>query len=275
MLPVLLHVGPLTIYSFGVCLFFGLLFGLYTWWKLGRDEHWDEIALFDSFFLSLFIFFVFARLSYVFMHWTDLHFWYRALSLIAYPGLTYSAGIVGSLLFLVLFARLRGWEIRKVWDSAVVALSVILIFTAVGACLGGSSVGIPWRWGIVASDMVRRLPADLWTAVWAPVTYVMVSRVRKNFRFYLWYRRDATVARDGLATLLFAAMVGLFYLVRGFLVVTGWHVWRVPGMALVGFCLLGASLGAIILQRGEEHGGGGGQPFGRLLQWVNKKKRRV
>jgi len=65
MLPVLLQIGPVKIYAMGVMLAVGMVLSLYWWWKMGRDEHWEEIALFDTFFLAVLAFFVLGRIGYV------------------------------------------------------------------------------------------------------------------------------------------------------------------------------------------------------------------
>ncbi len=263
MLPVLLHVGPLTIYSFGVCLFFGLLFGLYTWWKLGRDEHWEEISLFDAFFLSLLVFFVVGRIGYIALNWADMHVWWRAIGVLSYPGLSYPLGIGGATVFLGFFSHQQGWEVRKTWDGAAVALTMVLVFGAIGALLSGMSVGIPWRWGIVTQvDAVRRFPADVWSVVWAILAYVIVFAVRKNFRFYAWYRRESTVAKDGLAALVFVAFSGLFYGVMGWITVQTVRLGPVPLMSIIGVGLIIIAIVGILLQRG-----GSGRITNGLLQW--------
>lgn len=263
MLPILLRIGPITIYSFGVCLFFGLLFGLYTWWKLGRDEHWEEISLFDAFFLSLFVFFIAGRIGYVALHWAEMHVLWRAVGVLSYPGLSYPVGIGGVGAFLAFFSHEQGWNVRKVWDGAVVALSMTLIFTAVGGLLSGASVGIPWHWGIVTQmDGVRRFPADVWSVVWAILTYAVVFAVRKNFRFYAWYRGQATVAKNGLAALVFVAFAGLFYGVAGWITVQSTRLGPIPVTSVVGAGLIIAAVVGIFLQRG-----GSGRTTNGLLQW--------
>ena len=84
MLPILIELGPIKIYAFGVCLTLGIFLALYFWWKMGREEHFDEISLFDSYFLSLIVFLISGRLGYILLHWEELGTLYRSLALLAF-----------------------------------------------------------------------------------------------------------------------------------------------------------------------------------------------
>lgn len=209
MLPILISLGPVKIYSFGVCLVIGLFLGLYWWWKMGRDEHFEEIALFDGFFLSLITFFVVGRVGYVLTHMADLGTWYRSLAFLTYPGLSGAAGIVASGIFMILFARAQGWQVWKVADAYVLVLAVILSFSGLGSLLNGSNP--IWQ-------------VNAWLMVWAILTFGVVARVRKNFRFYTWYKGEASMAQEGLASLIFVVGVGIYYLVTGIYRQAGWQV---------------------------------------------------
>jgi Prolipoprotein diacylglyceryltransferase len=202
MLPILLSVGPIKIYSYGVFLALGLFVGLYFWWKMGRDEHLDEIELFDGYFLSLIVFFVTSRIAYVIAH-PDLQTWYRAIALLAYPGMLVSTGIVFVMLYLYLYARMREWESFKIMDMASVVLSSVILIGSIGAILNGSNPGVASPWGVVN--------VDIWTFIWGLATFGIVSRVRKQFRFYAWYKGEASVARDGLAIFCFCPPVRGIY----------------------------------------------------------------
>lgn len=204
MLPILISLGPVKIYSYGVCLAIGLFLAMYWWWKMGRDEHWDEIALFDAFFLSALIYLGVGRTGYVIGHMSQVGTLYRFLAILAYPGINVIAGVLGSAIFVWLFARAKEWYVWKVADAYVVALGVVLCFGALGGILNGSSA----IWQI-----------NVWGMVWAILTFGIVARVRKDFRFYGWYKGESSIAQEGLASLVFGMAVGVYYLgVRAYLV---------------------------------------------------------
>lgn len=211
MLPILLQIGPVKIYSMGVFLAIGIFLSLYWWWKMGRDEHLDEIELFDSYFVTLIAMGVGSRLGYVAFHWSDLGTLYRMLAILAFPGLDVISGVVVSLIVITLLARERSWELPKIWDMAAVTASVFGVFISIGALLNGSG---------------RNVWVDGWLALGSLATFVIVSRVRKNFRFYAWYKGQSSVAKEGLAGWMWVLLMGVVCLGLG-----GW--WHVGGGLLL------------------------------------------
>jgi phosphatidylglycerol:prolipoprotein diacylglycerol transferase len=239
MLPILVSLGPVKIYSFGVLLVLGLFVGLYFWWKMGRDEHFDEIALFDGFFLSLLIYFVAGRVGYVITHLSEVGTLYRSLAILAYPGISSVIGIIAVFGFILLFARSHDWDIWKVLDAVSVTLASIFIFGGIGGLLNGTNPGNPVSWGLIyPGDTATRIPVDLWIILWSLITFAIVSRVRKNFRFYSWYKGESSTAQEGLASLFFAGLIGTYYLVVGWIRQPIGKLSVLPYEAIVGFVLI-------------------------------------
>lgn len=212
MLPVLLQLGPIRIYSMGVMMLLALISGMYWWWKMGRDENWQEISLFDLYFLAVAAFFVTGRLGYVVMHYGEMGGLLGSLSLLSRPGIDYHTGLVGGVLVASKFAQYREWEMWKVWDSMVVSISLMMIWGSVGMLLNRG-----------------QMPADIALVVWSILSFGVVTVVRKNFRFYSWYKGEGSVARDGLAALVWVGMTGVYHL--GVSVVYG-HWWIAGGSIL-------------------------------------------
>lgn len=234
MWPILVSLGPVKIYAFGVFLAVGLFTGLYFWWKMGRDEHWEEIELFDAYFLSLLIFLLTSRVAYIIIH-PELQTLYRSIAVLAYPGMIWGAGIAVVLVFAAWFARNHEWPGWKVVDAAVVAVAAVVAIAGVGNILNGSNPGIEHAWGLIyPGGSTRRLPVDVWTWLWGVLTFITVSRTRKQFRFYTWYKGEASVARDGLAAWVFAGLSGL-YLAGAGMIDDGvrWQTWVGFGMMLL------------------------------------------
>lgn len=267
MLPILLSIGPIKIYSYGVFLAIALFIGLYFWWKMGRDEHFDETELFDGFFLSLLSFFLGGRLAYVLLH-ADLHTWYRSVAFLAYPGLSVSAGIVLAVIYMVLYARAKGWETSRVLDVVAVTLAGIIMIGSIGALLNGTNPGIVSNMGMVfPGDSDKRLSVDFWTLLWGIFTFGVVSRVRKQFRFFAWYKGEASTAKEGLAFLFLLLLTGFYLMVAGLIDDVRFKIWVIPGITLLGFLLVLAS-GAIIYFRS------GRARQVDLLQWVSQLRKR-
>lgn len=251
MLPILLKLGPITIYSYGLFLTLGLFAGLYWFWKMGRDEHWEENWLFDTYFIATFAYLIIGRVGYVIFN-PELHSLGRAFSLLSHPGISSVSGIVATLLVILLLSRRASIDSWKAMDAWAVVLTIVMVITSVGAILNGSMPGIQSSvFGYVhPGDNVPRLSGDLWTFVWSLLTFGMVSRVRKNFRFYSWYKGEASVAHDGLAALVLLALSGIYTMVLGF-VVEGARIWLIPKITLVGILILLTSLAMIYFRSGK------------------------
>lgn len=254
MLPILLKLGPITIYAYGVFLAIGVFAGLYWFWKIGRDEHWEETKLFDMYFVALFTYFVVGRIAYVLLH-PELYELGKALSLLAYPGIVNSVGILGASLVVGVMSRRAEWEEWKVMDGWVVVVATVLVIASLGAILNGSLPGrVSESFGYIhPGDTVARIPGDVWSFIWSLVTFGTVSRVRKNFRFYAWYKGEASVAKDGLAALAFGVLAGVYYLGAG-LILEGNNLWVVPVRSLVGLGLM-VFFGFVIYWRGGKNRG--------------------
>lgn len=236
MLPILISLGPIKIYSYGVCMMIGFFVSLYYWWKMGRDEHWDEISLFDGFFLSLITFFVAGRAGYAALHVSEVGTLYRSLAIFAYPGINITIGVIATIIFMWLFARANSWHLWKVADAYVVVLSILFTIGSIGGLLNGSNPGREVPWGLVYPGQdVARIPVDIWIMIWSIITFAVVSRVRKNFRFYSWYKGDSSTAQEGLASLIFLSSVGVYYMVASWIDQIYWKVGILPGEFLIGF----------------------------------------
>jgi prolipoprotein diacylglyceryltransferase len=245
MLPVLLQLGPITLYSYGLFLAISMFIGLYWFWKIGRDEHWAETKLFDMYFLSIISYFVIGRLTYVFFN-SDLQNVLLAFALFSHPGVVVVAGLIAAFLTTLMMARRAEWELWKVMDAWAVVVAVVFVIGSLGAILNGGNPGhVSAQFGYIhPGDTVARIPLDILTFVWSLVTFGIVSRVRKNFRFYSWYKASASVAKDGLTLLVWSGLGGVYAVVYGLLsetirigVVPLWSIVGVLGIIASGFMI--------------------------------------
>lgn len=267
-MPVIVAVGPIKIYSMGLFLLIGIISGLYVWWKMGKDEHLEETELFDAFFLGLMAFFVIGRTGYVALHSEDLGTLFRYLAFLRYPGISYVSGVVGALLSVIIFARSKMWKVDKILDMAAVTIALILIFGSIGGLLNGMTPGkeIGWGWEF-PGHTGKRFPVDLVGLSIFLLTFGLTHYVRKNFRFFGWYKKASSEAKEGLAMLFFGLMTGVYYLIRGFLQAESVHIWKISLSSWIGAGLIIISLLFIYLRADKEV-----RP--RLFKFISHKVRR-
>ncbi|TXH00743.1 MAG: hypothetical protein E6R05_06560 [Candidatus Moraniibacteriota bacterium] len=257
MLPILLKLGPITIYSYGVFMAMGLFTGLYWFWKIGRDEHWDETQLFDTYFASTIVFFVVSRLGYVLFH-PEMHTLLSVFAIFSRPGISVIFGLMGVIATSIFIARKLEWDIWKMLDVATVVIATIFVVGSIGAVLNGSMPGIEsMNLGYVhPGDVVPRLPLDILTFFWSLISFGVVSRVRKNFRFYGWYKGGASVAKDGLTALVGGMLFGTYLVIIGLLDDNVKKIFNVSLVSLMGTGILLLMSCMIYMRIGRNRGEG-------------------
>jgi len=125
-----------------------------------------------------------------------------SLLVLSRPGVNYWAGVLAACLVIAGFARAKEWEGWRVWDAWAVVVAVELAIGAVGVLLN-------------EGELVK----NSWGIIWAIASFVVVSWIRKNYRFLAWYKGEASVARPGLAALVLVGLGGIYVL--GMAVITG------------------------------------------------------
>ncbi|TXH06918.1 MAG: hypothetical protein E6R05_00990 [Candidatus Moraniibacteriota bacterium] len=172
--------------------------------------------------------------------------------MLAHPGISAVSGVIATLLVILFLSRRANIDFWKVIDSWAVVLTIVMVIASVGAILNGSMPGIESSsFGYVhPGDNVPRLSGDLWTFIWSLFTFGIVSKVRKNFRFYSWYKGEASVARDGLAGLVLLGLSGLYASILGF-ILDGVRIWLIPRTTIIGIIILLSSLMMIYFRSGK------------------------
>ncbi|MCL4397453.1 prolipoprotein diacylglyceryl transferase [Patescibacteria group bacterium] len=144
MLPVLLRVGPVTIYSFGVFLSLAVLLASFLVWKQARKKGLPEEKVFDTFILTIFVAIIFARLGYVFSHWEVFGADPSRIFLFNhYAGLSFPWGFAGGLVAAMVSSHILELESLLILDYFALAFSWAVTVGWAGCFLDGCLVGAP------------------------------------------------------------------------------------------------------------------------------------
>lgn len=142
MLPVLLNLGFLKIYTYGVFLVLGFFWAIFLLWKNIRLTSFKEEDVFDGLFLSMLGSLISGRLVYVFLNFKDFGFNILKYILInGYPGISLYGSIFGGLLALYLFANSRKIIFSELIDYLITPIFIALVFGKIGAFFSGTEVG--------------------------------------------------------------------------------------------------------------------------------------
>lgn len=148
--PVLFHIGPLLIPSYGAIAALGVLLALALALHLARKLRLDPNRIWNLSVMMLFTALVGARLLLVVANWTALRdhpLWILSLAMVHHP----LVGAIEALLALAVggvYALLRRLPFRATADALAAPTALGLGFEQIGALLAGSGYGtgahVPW-----------------------------------------------------------------------------------------------------------------------------------
>jgi len=202
MLPVLLNLGFLKIYTFGVFLVLGFFWAIFLLWKNIRLTSFKEEDVFDGLFLSMFGALFFGRLIFVLLNYKDFGFNLLKFILInGYPGISLYGSIFGGFLVLYLFTNSRKLFFNDLIDYFVTSLFIALAFGKIGAFFSGVEIGTKtnflFKIKYFGFDGYRHLVGlyeGLMLVVGFLIAYKILFEIRKEryykgflLKFFLWF----------------------------------------------------------------------------------------
>jgi len=202
MLPVLLDLKFIKIYTFGIFSVLAFFWASFLLWKLTRLTSYSEEDIFDGLFWILGGGFLTARLFYVIFNFKDFGFNFLKFILInGYPGLSIYGAILGGLLTAFLFFSSKKIKFMEVIDYFIPPLFLALGFGKLGSFFSGAEVGTKTKFFLavkyVGFDGLRHLTPfyeALFFFLAAFIAYRLVFAIRKedlkhgfNLYFFLWF----------------------------------------------------------------------------------------
>lgn len=142
MLPVLLDLKFIKIYTFGVFLVLAFFWGSFLLWKNIRLTVYKEDEIFDGLFLSIAGAIFFGRLIYVVLNFSKFGFSILKFILInGYPGLSLIGALFGGFITLYLYFLSKKVRFIEAADYFISPLFTALGFGKLGSFFAGSEVG--------------------------------------------------------------------------------------------------------------------------------------
>ena len=178
MLPVLLTLGPITVYSFSIALGIGFFLGVFIAWRRLRDLGLDEEKILDAIILGSICGLVFSKLIYFAEFYPQ-------------GGFSFWGGLAGLFLIFFLFAKAQKWDFWQIADELTFAILPFAVLGQVGALLDGSTFGKPtvMPWGIYfPGSLIRSQPISLFMALSFFTIWVFLLRIERYWRTWDWYK---------------------------------------------------------------------------------------
>lgn len=188
MLPILLDLKIIKIYTFGVFAVLAFFWGLYFFWKHLKLTSYKEEEMFDSVFVGLLWSLFFGRLFYVIGNFDDFGFNILKFILInGYPGLSAWGMVCGATIGLYIFLKQRKIDVGKAIDYYVTPALVAMAVLKVGSFFAGADVGTKTKFflsvtyaGHEGSRHITALYEALMFAIFAYVTKMLLLAIRRE-----------------------------------------------------------------------------------------------
>lgn len=158
--PIFLHLGPISIYWYGVCITAGVTLGLiYIYQKAQRNE-------FAKYILDLMVWgivggIIGARLLYVILKWSDFLSFFEMINLSG-GGLSIHGAILGGIVSLIFTARKYKLSIFKTLDLFVPAVLIGQFVGRLGNFFNQEAFGpptnLPWKMFVVPANRPINFP---------------------------------------------------------------------------------------------------------------------
>lgn len=190
--PVLLKIGPLSIYTYGVFAAIGLLFGISLALRQAKKEGYDPQKILDLFFYSILAGIIGSRVFYVVQHLSTFQgnlldaFKLWEGGLVFYGGLLFAVPVAW---FLLKRQNLSFW---KTFDLIAPSMAIGQALGRIGCFYAGCCYGLPTQlpWGVtfthpesLALKGIPLHPAQLYDAGAGGIIFFILIVFRKHTRF--------------------------------------------------------------------------------------------
>ncbi|NCN06679.1 MAG: hypothetical protein GW946_02440 [Candidatus Pacebacteria bacterium] len=260
MFPTLFALGPFELRTATICTLIAVCAALYVFWRKGREEHYEELQLFDSFFLAGLVGLLFARLSFILLHVADFGFSFsKWFDVGLYPGMIGKIGLLAATLVLLRQAKHNKWDVFEVLDFWILSLTTGFVFLYLGFFFDGTGLGTATNLpvGIIFPSVVEpHHPIQLYAMLFFIALSWYLWSVEKKYRMYRWYRASKTGAETGFLVGISAVATGFFFTLLSFITPDvlvfagfGWDWLAFVLLTLFGFGVLFVRSGRTLFKR--------------------------
>lgn len=143
MIPVLLNISGIKMYTFGAFLMLALFWGCYLLWSTTRLSSYKEENVFDGLFISLAFGLFIGRFIYVWLHFADFGFSITKFIFInGYPGMSLYGAIIGGVAAFYVYAVTHKMHFLEILDYFIPALFLSIAIGKLGGFFAGVEVGL-------------------------------------------------------------------------------------------------------------------------------------
>lgn len=202
MLPVLMDLKVVKIYTFGVFLVLALFWSAFILWKNIRLTSYKEEDVFDGMFVGITSSLAFGRLIYILFNFDKFGFdLFKMILINGYPGISLYGCLLGAVIGLYIFFTIKKIKFQEIADYFVTPALLAIGIGKLGSFFSGSEIGTKTKFLLAIKypgyDGLRHLTAFYEGALFfvgAYLSYKILFEIRRqklnkgmNFYFFLWY----------------------------------------------------------------------------------------
>ncbi len=202
MLPVLLDLRFIKIYTFGVFLVLAFFWSAFLLWRNIRLTSFKEDEIFDGIFITISGGLIAGRILYIVLNFRDFGFDILKMILVnGYPGFSFYGFLLGGVLSMYFFLTLKKIKFIDAVDYFVSPSLLALGIAKIGSFFAGVEIGaktkLPLAVKYAGFDGFRHLTAlyeGILFLLGAFVTYKLLFEIRRQrygkgftFYFFFWY----------------------------------------------------------------------------------------
>lgn len=187
MLPILFHIGPFPLRSWGLLLMIAFLMGA---WRASKNAHRYGIKVedyWDAGLAGLFGGVIGGRLGYVLQNLGSYKSDFFSVAAVWQGGMTSFGGLLGGVLVGLTVCKKRGMNVWDAVDLGAPSLAIGMFFGRIGCLLNGCCYGHkcdqPWAMNFYPDEHTRVLgvhPTQAYEAVGVAITYLLLVALEKR-----------------------------------------------------------------------------------------------
>jgi phosphatidylglycerol:prolipoprotein diacylglycerol transferase len=192
MYPVLLRLGPITIYSYGVMVALAFIVGIIVALKQAKKEGINSEIVLDLVFWGLISSLVGARLLYVLINFSDYRENPLEIIMLQKGGLVFYGGLILAAMVGIGFLKKRGLEVWKIADliapSIVLGHSLGRIGCFLNGCCYGKEAPPPWGIKFLSQSSAGNgghtlIPIQLYSSLGLLILFFILRKRQEHKRF--------------------------------------------------------------------------------------------
>ncbi|MFH2033386.1 MAG: prolipoprotein diacylglyceryl transferase [Candidatus Margulisiibacteriota bacterium] len=186
MYPILLNLGPVTIYSYGLMIALAFVAGIFVAIKAAKREGVSTEAVLDITLAVIISAIVGARIFYIIEFWRDFSVDPLSMFMVWHGGLVFYGGLLFAIVAVIIASRIKNILLWKTLDIAAPAAALGYAIGRIGCFLNGCCYGVicDLPWAVKFPELLgRRHPTQIYASICGLLIFAVLMYLGKRKMF--------------------------------------------------------------------------------------------